>query len=112
MAMERIHLREFLGQALEQLGPAIPDRVVFSCRFDDTPEVHADPDELLRTLGELLAHVCEAGDEVMLRSGIVSGRSGPHAFFEVSRPDAGTRLIVPVPLYRRDMRLAADAPGR
>ncbi len=108
MAMERIDLRDFLGKALEQLGPAIPDRVVFSCRLGDTPEVHADPDDLVSALADLLHHVCQAGDEVMLRTGTVSGRSGPHAFFEVSRPDAGTRLIVPVPVFRRDMRLAAS----
>ena len=109
MPLEQIDLRRFLGEALEELGPMIPDRVVFSCRLGDTPLVHADPSALRQAFSDLVTGVCEVGDEVQLRTGTVAGQSGPHAFFEVSRPDTGTRLVVPVPVFRRDVHLARPA---
>ena len=109
MDLERIELRVFLGEALELLGTAIPDETIFTCRFDADAEVQIDPVKLRQLLGELIAAACEGGADVQLRTGTVAGRSGPHAFIEVSRRDAGTRVVVPVPVYRpREMRLAGD----
>jgi signal transduction histidine kinase len=111
MATEKIDLRKFLAETLEDLGPTIPDRVVFSCSLGDTPHLHADPEVLRRVLTDLVTNVCESGDEVRLRTGTVAGRSGPHAFIEVGRPDTGTRIVVPIPVFRRDMRLAGIEPA-
>lgn len=105
--MEEIDLRTFLGQTLELLGGEIPDRVVFTCQLIETPPAQVDPADLREVLASLIAVACAAGDEVRLRTGTIAGKSGPHAFVEVSRPDAGSRLIVPVPVSRRQpMRLA------
>lgn len=106
MGTERIDLRAFLGESLEELGPTIPDRVVFTCQLLETPPAHVDPAELRQVLATLIASACAAGDEVQLRTGTVAGKSGPHAFIEVSRPDTGNRIIVPLPVFRREMRLA------
>jgi signal transduction histidine kinase len=112
MGKERIDLQAFLGESLEELGPTIPDRVVFTCQLIETPPAHVDPAELRAVLATLITNACAAGDEVRLRIGTVAGKSGPHAFVEVSRPDAGNRLIVPVPVFRREMQLAAaSAPS-
>jgi signal transduction histidine kinase len=107
MATERIDLQAFLSESLEQLGPTIPDRVVFTCQLIETPPAHVDPAQLREVLASLIATACAAGDEVRLRTGTVAGKSGPHAFVEVSRPDAGARIIVPVPVFRRQIQLAA-----
>jgi signal transduction histidine kinase len=105
--MEPIDLRKFLGETLELIGPAIPDQTIFSCRFDETPDVQADPAQLRAVLAELLTAACGASDEVRLRTGTVAGRSGPHAFVEVSRPATGERIVVPIPVFRRnEMRVA------
>src|SRR5215216_5196681 len=95
MGTERIDLQVFLSELLEQLGPAIPDRVVFTCQLIETPPVHVDPAQLRGVLASLVATACAAGDEVRLRTGTVAGKSGPHALVEIGRPDAGTRIIVP-----------------
>ena len=107
MGTERIDLQAFLSESLEQLGPAIPDRVVFTCQLIETPPVHVDPAQLRGVLASLVATACAAGDEVRLRTGTVAGKSGPHAFVEIGRSDAGTRIIVPVPIFRREIQLAA-----
>ena len=91
MGTERIDLQVFLSELLEQLGPAIPDRVVFTCQLIETPPVHVDPAQLRGVLASLVATACAAGDEVRLRTGTVAGKSGPHALVEIGRPDAGTR---------------------
>jgi signal transduction histidine kinase len=109
--MEQIDLRAFLGESLELLGPTIPDRVVFTCQLIETPPAHVDPAQLREVLAGLIANACAAGDEVRLRTGTVAGKSGPHAFIEVSRPDSGTRIIVPIPIFRREMRLAEADQG-
>jgi hypothetical protein len=116
MEIERVDLREFLGDSLELLGLIIPDRVVFTCQFDETPDVQVDRARLHEVVGELLAATCEALEdgvtEVQLRTGTIAGKSGPHAFIEVSRPDTGTRMVVPVPVFRpREMRLAGMKPA-
>jgi hypothetical protein len=112
MAAERIDLRAFLAETLEQLGSAIPDRVVFTCQIGETPDVHADRVQLRRVIVELVSGACALSSEVNVRTGTVAGRSGPHAFVEVSRPDSGTRFIVPIPVFRpTDMRLAGIEPA-
>jgi hypothetical protein len=111
MGTERIDLRTFLGESLEELGPTIPDRVVFTCQMLETPPAHVDPAELRHVLASLIASACAAGDEVRVRMGTVAGKSGPHAFIEVSRPDTGNRIIVPLPVFRREMRLAGIEPA-
>ena len=108
--MECIDLRDFLGETLELLGEGIPDRVVFTCQLIETPPAHVDPAQLRQLLASLIATACAAGDEVRLRTGTVVGKSGPHAFLEVSRPDTGNRIIVPIPVFRREMRLAGIEP--
>ena len=107
MEIERLDLRRFLGDTLERLGTRIPDDTVFTCRFAEIPEVQADPGELRDLVVDLLTDACRASREVRLRTGTVVGKSGPHAFVEVSRPGTGTRIVVPIPVYRREMRLAA-----
>jgi hypothetical protein len=108
MAIERIDFREFLAETLEDFGSIIPDRVVFTCELGETPSLHADPEQLRDVLARLVTTVCEVGDVVRLRTGTVAGKSGPHAFFELSRPDEGTRLVVPIPIFRRAVRLAGS----
>jgi hypothetical protein len=104
MEIERVDLRAFLADSLELLGLIIPDRVVFTCQFDETPDVQVDRNGLHEVVAKLLAATCEALDdgvsEVRLRTGTVAGKSGPHAFIEVSRPETGTRILVPVPVFR------------
>jgi signal transduction histidine kinase len=111
MGKEQIDLRAFLGESLEDLGPTIPDRVVFTCQLLETPPAHVDPAQLRELLARLIANACAAGDEVLLRMGTVAGKSGPDAFVEVGRPHAGSRIIVPIPIFRREMRLAGMEPG-
>jgi signal transduction histidine kinase len=100
-----IDLRAFVGETVGLLGPVIPDETIFTCQFADTPEVQADPDELRRMITDLVAYVCgelERGiGEVHLRTGVVPGRSGPHAFVEVSRPGTGSRIPVPLLVFRK-----------
>lgn len=113
MEIERVDLRTFLADSLELLGLIIPDRVVFTCQFDETPDVEVDRGLLHDVVAKLVAAACEAVDEgvseVRLRTGTVAGKSGPHAFIEVSRPDMGTRILVPLPVYRAtEMHLAGE----
>ena len=70
---------------------------------------HADPAALRQAFSDLVTGVCEVGNEVELRTGTVAGQSRQHAFSEVSRPDTGTRLVLPVPVFRRDMHPARPA---
>ena len=112
MEIERLDLRRFLGETLERLGTNIPDDTVFTCRFGESPDVHANPHELRDLVTNLLTEACRASGEVRLRTGTVVGRSGPHAFVEVSRPGNGTRIVVPVPVFRREVRLAGVAAER
>jgi hypothetical protein len=108
MRTKQIDLRNFIGETLELLVSAIPDEVVFSCRFEETPDVLVDPGELQAVLAELLTAVCHTTGVVQLRIGTIAGKSGPHAFVEVSSPVAGTRIVVPIPAYRpNDLRVAA-----
>jgi signal transduction histidine kinase len=108
MRTEQIDLRNFIGETLERVGSAIPDNVVFSCQFEETPIVEADPEQLRAVLAELLSSACGATPEVRLKIGTVAGRSGPHAFIEVSQPADGGRIIVPVPVHRpSELGLAA-----
>jgi hypothetical protein len=112
METERIDLRRFLGESLERLGSVIPDETVFTCAFTETPEVQANELELRAVIAEVVTKVCEASAEVRLRTGTLAGKSGPHAFVEVSRPDTGTRIVVPVPVFRStEMRLAGIEPA-
>jgi hypothetical protein len=116
MEIERVDLRRFVGDSLELLGLIIPDRVVFTCQFDETPDVQVDRARLHEVVAELVAATCDALEEgvteVRLRTGTVAGKSGPHAFIEVSRPEAGTRILVPIPVYRpTEMRLAEVGPA-
>jgi hypothetical protein len=108
-----IDLRSFIGETLEILVSAIPDEVVFSCRFEETPDVQVDPDELQAVLAELLTAVCHTTGEVQLRIGTIAGKSGPHAFVEVSQPANGGRIIIPIPVHRPNgLRVsAASAPA-
>jgi hypothetical protein len=115
MEIERVELRRFLSDSLELLALIIPDEVVFTCQFDETPDVQADRRRLHEVVAGLVAATCEALDdgvnEVQLRTGTVAGKSGPHAFIEVSRPDSGSRVLVPLPVFRRtEIRLAAVEP--
>lgn len=106
MEIECIELRTFLAESLELLGSTIPDETIFTCHFGETPDVHANPTVLRALLAELIASACDGAVEVELRTGTVAGRSGPHAFVEVRRPETGTRIVVPVPVFRKEMRLA------
>jgi signal transduction histidine kinase len=108
MRTERIDLRKFIGETLEILGAAIPDEVIFSCRFEETPVVQADPAELRTVLAELLTNACSETAEVELRIGTVAGRSAPHAFVEVNQPANGGRIVMPIPVHRpNELRVAA-----
>lgn len=104
-----IDLNAFVAETIGLLGPVVPDETIFTCQFADTPEVQAEPDELRRVITDLVASVCgelERGiGEVHLRTGVVPGRSGPHAFIEVSRPGTGSRITVPLLVFRK-VRLA------
>ncbi|HVD25119.1 MAG TPA: hypothetical protein VNB86_03920 [Gaiellaceae bacterium] len=108
-----IDLRAFVGETIGLLGPVVPDETIFTCQFADTPEIQADPDELRRVITDLVANVCgelEHGiGEVHLRTGVVSGRSGPHAFIEVSRPGT-SRIPLPLLVFRK-ARLAGIGAG-
>jgi hypothetical protein len=107
METERIDLRVFLGESLERLGSVIPDETVFTCAFAETPEIQANALELREVIAAVLTKVCEGSAEVRLRTGTIAGKSGPHAFIEVNRPDTGTRIVVPVPVFQpTEMRLA------
>jgi hypothetical protein len=109
MRTEQIDLRSFIGETLEVLGAAIPDEVIFSCRFEETPVVQADPAELRAVLAELLTKACVATAEIQLRIGTVAGRSAPHAFVEVSQPANGGRIVMPIPVHRpNELRVAGD----
>jgi hypothetical protein len=115
MEIERVELRAFLSDSLELLALIIPDEVVFTCQFDETPDVQVDRRRLHEVVAGLVAATCEALDdgvnEVQLRTGTVAGKSGPHAFIEVSRPDSGSRVLVPLPVFRpTEIRLAAIEP--
>jgi hypothetical protein len=93
------------------LALIIPDQVVFTCEFGETPDVEVDRTRLHEVVAQLVAATCEAIEdgvgEVQLRTGTVAGQSGPHAFIEVSRPDTGARILIPLPVYRpTEMRLA------
>ena len=112
MEIERVDLRVFLSDSLELLALIIPDQVVFTCQFDETPDVQVDRRRLHEVVADLVAATCEALEdgvtEVQLRTGTVAGKSGPHAFIEVSRPDSGSRVLVPLPVFRpAEMRIAA-----
>jgi signal transduction histidine kinase len=113
-----IDLRAFVAETIGLLGPVVPDETIFTCQYGDTPEIQADPDELRRVITDLVANVCgelERGiGEVHLRTGVVAGRSRPHAFIEVSRPGM-SRITVPLLVFRK-VRLAgldvgAASPG-
>jgi len=110
-----IDLKAFVAETIGLLGPVVPDETVFTCQFGDTPPVQADPDELRRVITDLVADVCDELDggegEVHLRTGVVDGRSGPHAFIEVSRPGTGSRITVPLLVFRK-VRLAEVEPAR
>lgn len=111
MEIERVDLRAFLSDSLELLALIIPDQVVFTCQFDETPDVQVDRRRLHEVVAGLVAATCEALEdgvtEVRLRTGTVAGKSGPHAFIEVGRPDTGARILVPLPVFRpAEMRLA------
>jgi signal transduction histidine kinase len=115
MEIERADLRAFLGDSLELLALIIPDQVVFTCEFGETPDVQVDRARLHEVVAQLVAATCEAIEdgvgEVRLRTGTVAGKSGPHAFIEVSRPDSGSRILVPLPVFRAtEIRLAAIEP--
>jgi signal transduction histidine kinase len=111
MRTEQIDLRKFIGETLEVLVSAIPDEVIFSCRFEDAPIVDADPEQLRAVLAELLARACSATGEVRLKIGTVGGRSGPHAFVEVSQPTNGGRIVIPIPVHRGSELRAATSAG-
>ena len=112
MGTEQIDLRKFLGDTLELIGSTIPDQTIFSCRFEETPDVQADPEQLRAVLVELLSNACSASREVSLRTGTIAGKSGLHVFVEVSQPEPGTRIVVPVPVFRpTEMRLAGIEPA-
>jgi signal transduction histidine kinase len=116
MEIERIDLRAFLAETLELLGLVMPDEIVFTCQFIDTPEVDVDPADLRELVTKLVINACKAFEdgagEVQLRMGTVAGKSGPHAFIEVSRPAAGGRITIPLPMVRaRTMRLAGIEPA-
>jgi signal transduction histidine kinase len=114
--IERIDLRAFVAETLELLGSVMPDEIIFTCRFGDTPDVDVDPSELREVITKLVINACKAFDdgagEVQLRVDTVSGKSGPHAFVEVSRPASGARITIPLPTVRpRTMRLAEISRG-
>jgi signal transduction histidine kinase len=117
MEIQRVDLRAFLGDSLELLALIIPDQAVFTCQFGETPDVQVDRARLYEVVVQLVAATCEALEdgvgEVQLRTGTVAGKSGPHAFIEVSRPETGARFLVPIPVFRAtEMRLAGlELPG-
>ncbi len=111
MEIQRIDLRAFLADTLELLGSVLPDEIIFTCRFVDAPEVDVDPTDLRELLTKLVLNACKGFDngvgEVQLRTGTVVGKSGPHAFVEVCRPQSGARVTIPLPTARaRRMRLS------
>jgi len=107
MAVERIELRAFLAEALELLGAVIPDETIFTCRFDASADVYADPARLRQLLSDMIVSACAGAADVELRTGTVEGRSGPHTYIEVSRPATGSRVVMPIPVFRpTEMRLA------
>jgi signal transduction histidine kinase len=118
MRTERIDLRAFVAETLELLASELPDEIIFTCRFTDTPEVDVDPAELRELITKLVMNACKAFEdgagEVRLRVDTVAGKSGPHAFVEVSRPETGARITIPLPTVRLPtMRLAhrGGTPG-
>jgi signal transduction histidine kinase len=116
MEIQRIDLRAFLSETLELLGSVLPDEIIFTCRFTDTPEVDVNPLELRELVTKLVLNACKAFEdgagEVQLRTGTVAGKSGPHAFIEVSRPETGGRIAIPLPTVRPTMmRLAGIEPA-
>lgn len=111
MEIQRIDLRAFVAETLELLGSVLPDEIIFTCRFVDAPEVDVDPADLRELLTKLVLNACKGFDdrvgEVQLRTGTVVGKSGPHVFVEVCRPESGGRVTIPLPTARpRTMRLA------
>jgi signal transduction histidine kinase len=109
-----IDLKAFVGETIGLLGPVVPDETIFTCQFGDTPAIQADPEELRRVITDLVANVCaelEGVGEVHLRTGVVQGRSGPHAFIEVSRPGTGSRITVPLLVFRKVRLAEAALPG-
>jgi signal transduction histidine kinase len=104
MRTERIDLRAFVAETLELLASVLPDEIIFTCQFTDTPEVDVDPSELRELITKLVVNACKAFDdgagEVRLRVDSVAGKSGPHAFVEVSRPETGARITIPLPTAR------------
>jgi hypothetical protein len=116
MEIQRIDLRAFLADTLELLGAVLPDEIIFTCRFVDAPEVDVDPTDLRELLTKLVLNACKGFDngvgEVQLRTGTVVGKSGPHAFVEVCRPESGARVTIPLPTARaRRMRLSTIEPA-
>lgn len=118
MRTERIDLRAFVAETLELLASVLPDEIIFTCQFTDTPEVDVDPSQLRELITKLVVNACKAFDdgagEVRLRVDTVAGKSGPHAFVEVSRPETGARITIPLPTARPPkMRLAhrGGTPG-
>jgi signal transduction histidine kinase len=117
MELERIDLREFLATTLELLADVMPDEIVFTCQFADAPAIEADRCELRELVTTLVVNACKAFEdgsgEVQLRIGTVSGRSGPHAFIEVSRPATGARITLPLATIRpQTVRVAPVEPAR
>jgi signal transduction histidine kinase len=114
--IERVDLRAFVAETLELLASVMPDEIIFTCRFADTPEVEVDPSELRELITKLVINACKSFDdgagEVLLRVDTVTGKSGPHAFVEVSRPASGARIAIPLPTVRpTEMRLAGIEPA-
>jgi hypothetical protein len=113
MEIQRIDLRAFLAETLDLLGSVLPDEIIFTCQFVDAPEVDVDPSDLRELITKLVLHACkgfeDGAGEVQLRTGTVTGKSGPHAFVEVCQPASGARITIPLPTARpRTMRLAAE----
>ena len=114
--IERVDLRAFVAETLELLASVMPDETIFTCRFGATPEVDVDPSLLRELITKLVINACKAfddgGGEVQLRVDTVAGRSGPHAFVEVSRPVTGARIAIPLATVKpRTMRLAGLEPA-
>jgi signal transduction histidine kinase len=117
MRTERIDLRAFVAETLELLASVLPDEIIFTCQFTDTPEVDVDPSELRELITKLVINACKAFDDgagaVRLRVDTVAGKSGPHAFVEVSRPETGARITIPLPTARPPtVRLAGIEQSR
>jgi signal transduction histidine kinase len=116
MEIQRVDLRAFLAETLELLGAVLPDEIVFTCRFVGDAEVDVDPADLRELLMKLVLNACKGFEdgvgEVQLRTGTVVGKSGPHAFVEVCRPESGGRVTIPLPTARPEtMRLAGIEPA-